>query len=264
MNLNRRNALAALAGLTLAPAIPGPVQAQQQALTPVPPPPAGTDRIAMLLYPGMTALDLVGPYHFLASMPGAHVDLVTIAPDLSPVPSDLGMALQPTATFDTCPEDVALIFVPGGTAGTLAAARDPATIDFLRDRASRAHYVTSVCTGSLVLGAAGVLRGKKATSHWITRDLLTQFEAIPTAGRVVRDGNVITGAGVSAGLDFGCTLVAEMRGMMDAEAILLVSEYDPDRPSRDRRPNQPGPRVLRGGSPNAQDPKGMIRPTSSP
>jgi putative intracellular protease/amidase len=244
MNLNRRNALAALAGLTLAPAIPGLVQAQQQALTPVPPPPAGTDRIAMLLYPGMTALDLVGPYHFLASMPGAHVDLVTIAPDLSPVPSDLGMALQPTATFDTCPEDVALIFVPGGTAGTLAAARDPATIDFLRDRASRAHYVTSVCTGSLVLGAAGVLRGKKATSHWITRDLLTQFEAIPTAGRVVRDGNVITGAGVSAGLDFGCTLVAEMRGMMDAEAILLVSEYDPDPPFPGGSPETARPEIV--------------------
>jgi putative intracellular protease/amidase len=229
MQLSRRTALAALAGLSLTPTIPGLAHAQEQ--TPVPPaPPVGADRIAMLLYPGMTALDLVGPYHFLASMPGAHVDLVTIGSDLSPVPSDLGLALQPTATFDTCPDDLALLFVPGGTMGTLAAARDPATIAFLRDRGSRARYITSVCTGSLVLGAAGLLRGKRATSHWIVRDLLTQFEAIPTQGRVVRDGNVITGAGVSAGLDFGASLVAEMRGMLDAEAILLVSEYDPDPP----------------------------------
>jgi putative intracellular protease/amidase len=245
MNLNRRSALAALAGLSLTSAMPGLVRAQDQVPAPVlPTPPAGTDRIAMLLYPGMTALDLVGPYHFLASMPGAHVDLVTIGSDLAPVPSDLGMALQPTATFETCPEDLALLFVPGGTMGTLAAARDPSTIEFIRDRASRARYVTSVCTGSLVLGAAGVLRGKKATSHWITRDLLTQFDAIPTAGRVVRDGNVITGAGVSAGLDFGCTLVAEMRGMMDAEAILLVSEYDPDPPFPGGSPETARPEIV--------------------
>jgi putative intracellular protease/amidase len=161
-------------------------------------------------------------------MSGASVDLVTIGTDLSPVTSDLGLALQPTATLDTCPEDLTLLFVPGGTMGTLAAARDPATVEFIRDRASRARFITSVCTGSLILGAAGVLRGKRATSHWITRDLLVQFEAVPTAARVVRDGNVITGAGVSAGLDFGATLVAEMRGTRDAEAILLVSEYDPD------------------------------------
>ena len=227
MDLSRRSTLAALAGLTLSPALPSLLQAQQQAAAPIRP--TSGEPIAMLLYPGMTALDLVGPYHFLAST-GVEVHLVTTGPDLSPVPSDLGLALQPTATFATCPEDLTLVFVPGGTMGTVAAARDPATVRFIRDRASRAHYVTSVCTGSLVLGAAGLLRGKRATSHWIARDLLTRFEAIPTAGRVVRDGNVITGAGVSAGLDFGCTLVAEMRGMLDAEAILLVSEYDPNPP----------------------------------
>jgi cyclohexyl-isocyanide hydratase len=243
MHLSRRTALAALAGLSLTPVIPGLVRAQEPA--PVPPaPPAGADRIAMLLYPGLTALDLVGPYHFLAAMPGAQVDLVTIGADLSPVPSDLGLALQPTATLDTCPEDLALLFVPGGTMGTLAAARDPATIAFLRDRGSRARYITSVCTGSLVLGAAGLLRGRRATSHWVVRDLLTQFEAIPTQARVVRDGNVITGAGVSAGLDFGASLVAEMRGMLDAEAVLLVSEYDPDPPFPGGSPETARPEIV--------------------
>ena len=135
MNLNRRTALTSLAALTLSPVLPRLVQAQP---TPAPRPVPGGDRIAMLLYAGMTALDLVGPYHFLASMPGASVDLVTTGPDLSPVTSDLGLALQPTATLDTCPEDLTLLFVPGGTMGTLAAARDPATIAFIRDRASRA------------------------------------------------------------------------------------------------------------------------------
>jgi len=243
MKLNRRSTLAALAGLTFTPTIPSLVRAQEQASVP-PAPPAGADPIAMLVYPGMTALDLIGPYHFLASMPGAHVDLVTIGSDLSPVPSDLGLAIQPTATFETCPEDLALLFVPGGTMGTLAAARDPAVIEFLRDRGPRAGYVTSVCTGSLVLGAAGLLRGKKATSHWIVRDLLTQFEAVPTQARVVRDGNVITGAGVPAGLDFGASLVAEMRGTLDAEAVLLVSEYDPDPPFPGRSPETARPEVV--------------------
>jgi transcriptional regulator GlxA family with amidase domain len=117
-------------------------------------------------------------------------------------------------------------------------------IDFVRSRAATARYITSVCTGSLVLGAAGLLRGKKATSHWVVRDLLVQFEAVPTQARVVRDGNVITGAGVSAGLDFGASLVAEMRGMMDAEAILLVSEYDPDPPFPGGSPETARPEIV--------------------
>jgi cyclohexyl-isocyanide hydratase len=160
------------------------------------------------------------------------------------VPSDLGLLVQPTQTMQSCPEDVALLFVPGGTVGTLAAARDPAVIDFVRSRAANARYVTSVCTGSLVLGAASLLRGKRATSHWIVRDLLAQFEAVPTRGRVVRDGNVITGAGVSAGLDFGASLVAEMRGMFDAEASLLVAEYDPEPPFPGGSPETARPEIV--------------------
>jgi putative intracellular protease/amidase len=222
MNIDRRTALAALAGLSLTPVVPSLVRAQEQPAAPAAPVPPATDgpidRIAMLVYPGMTALDFVGPHHFLAGMRNSQVEVVTTGSDLALVPPDLGLKVQPTQTLASCPEDVALLFVPGSTMGTLAVARDPAVIDFVRGRAAKARYITSVCTGSLVLGAAGLLRGKRATSHWIVRDFLDQFEAIPTRGRVVRDGNVITAAGVSAGLDLGASLVAEMRGMMDAEA----------------------------------------------
>ncbi len=190
----------------------------------------GDEQIAMLLYPGFTALDFVGPYHFLAGIPGATVHLVTNQPDLRPVPSDLGLAVQPAVTMADCPADLTVIFTPGGTTGTLAAARDGATIDFMRDRSCRAKYVTSVCTGSLILGVAGALKGRRATSHWSVVPLLSQFGATPERSRIVRDGNVITGAGVSAGIDFGITLVAELRGAPMAEAGLLMAEYAPEPP----------------------------------
>jgi putative intracellular protease/amidase len=190
----------------------------------------GQEQIAMLLYPGFTALDFVGPYHFLGGLWGATVHLVTNQPDLRPVPSDLGMAIQPTVTMADCPTDLTVLFTPGGTSGTLAAARDGATIDFMRHCASRATYVTSVCTGSLILGVAGALHGKRATSHWSVVPLLSQFGATPERSRIVRDGNVITGAGVSAGIDFGISLVMELRGQMMAEAGVLMAEYAPEPP----------------------------------
>ena len=118
----------------------------------------GNEEVAMLLYPGFTALDLVGPHYFFASMMGARVHLVTTTDDLSPVPSDLGLAIAPTATLADCPKDLTVLFAPGGTTGTLAAASDPGVRAFVADRASRATCVTSVCTGSLLLGAAGVLK----------------------------------------------------------------------------------------------------------
>jgi putative intracellular protease/amidase len=190
----------------------------------------GDEQIAMLLYPGLTALDLVGPYHFLGNMPGATVHLVTNQPDLRPVPSGIGMAIQPTVTMADCPEDLTVLFAPGGTSGTIAAARDPATLEFVRDRAARARFVTSVCTGSLILGAAGVLKGRMATTHWSVLSLLTRFAAIPVSERVVTDGHVITGAGVSAGMDFGLSLVARLRGRPMAESAMLMAEYAPDPP----------------------------------
>ncbi len=227
MSFNRRTFLAAAAAAPLA--VSASLQSGRAESTP-PPPSGDAQDIAMLVYPGFTALDFMGPHHFFGGMPRARIHVITTQPDLSPVTSDLGLGVQPTATFETCPEDIALIFVPGGTTGTVEAARDPRVVSFVRDRASRARYVTSVCTGSLILGAAGLLVGKRATSHWATLPLLEQFGATPVSERVVRDGNLITGAGVSAGLDFGITVVEEMHGRMVAEAAVLISEYAPQPP----------------------------------
>lgn len=185
------------------------------------------DHIGMVVYPGFTALDFVGPHHFLGSMPGVQVHVVTTQVDLSPVASDLGLIVQPTTTMSDCPKELTVLFVPGGTSGTIAVARDEQVLKFIADRASRARYVTSVCTGSIILGAAGVLAGKRATSHWASVPTLERFGAIPVRERVVRDGNLITGAGVSAGLDFGISLAEELRGRLFAEAGVLISEYAP-------------------------------------
>ena len=201
----------------------------------------GNEEVAMLLYPGFTALDLVGPHYFFASMMGARVHLVTTTGDLSPVPSDLGLAIAPTTTLADCPKDLTVLFAPGGTTGTLAAASDPGVRAFVADRASRATCVTSVCTGSLLLGAAGVLRGRRATSHWVVRDMLGHFGAIPTDARVVMDGPVVTGAGVSAGLDFAIAVVERLRGRPYAQALMLQAEYKPEPP-------------FPGGTPASTDP----------
>jgi cyclohexyl-isocyanide hydratase len=188
----------------------------------------GNEQIAMLLYPSFTALDLVGPQYMFASLMGAKVHLVAKAK--TPVMSDTGMAIVPTATFDQCPKSLDILFVPGGSQGTLNAMQDKATLRFLADRGARAKLVTSVCTGSLVLGAAGLLEGYKATSHWATRDLLTHFGATPTDARVVRDRNRITGAGVTAGLDFGLSIVGQLRDREYAETVQLLAEYAPEPP----------------------------------
>ena len=188
----------------------------------------GDEQIAMLMYPGMTVMDLIGPQSMFGALMGATVLLV--AKTLEPVTSDAGVTIIPHATFETCPRDLTLIFAPGGTDGTIAAASDPATLAFIADRGSRAKYVTSVCSGSLILGAAGLLDGYKATSHWSCRDALAGFGAIPTNARVVRDRNRVTGAGVTSGLDFGLTMIAELRDRTYAECTQLMSEYDPQPP----------------------------------
>ncbi len=188
----------------------------------------GNEQIAMLVYNGMTIQDLVGPHCMLGFMKGAKIHIV--AKTLEPVTSDAGLTVIPTATFENCPKDLTVLFTPGGTDGTLAAASDEQTLAFFADRGARAKYVTSVCSGALILGAAGLLKGYKATSHWCCRDALAGFGAIPVAERVVQDRNRITGAGVTAGLDFGLTLVAELRGKIYAECAQLVKEYDPHPP----------------------------------
>lgn len=188
----------------------------------------GSEKVAMLIYDRFTALDLFGPHHFLRAMMGAQVHLV--AKSLDPVKTDLGVAITPTMTLADCPKDLTILFVPGGTDGTLAAAEDKEILELLRDRGERAKWVTSVCTGSIVLGAAGLLEGYKATTHWLAMGALESFGATPVKERVVIDRNRITGAGVTAGLDFALTLVSKLRNDAYAQGTQLMSEYDPHPP----------------------------------
>lgn len=188
----------------------------------------GSEKIVFLLYPQFTALDVVGPHYMLASLMGSKVYLV--AKTLDPVESDLKLTILPSATFEQCPADLDILCVPGGTNGTLAAMQDEATIAFLKDRGSRAKLVTSVCTGSLVLAAAGLLKGYKATSHWAAREALRDFGAEPVDARVVVDRNRITGGGVTAGLDFGLQIIAKLRDQRYAEGVQLLAEYAPAPP----------------------------------
>jgi cyclohexyl-isocyanide hydratase len=185
----------------------------------------GKEQIAMLVYPGFTALDLAGPQYMFGSLMGATVHIV--AKTLEPVKSDTGLVVMPSITFDECPKELDFIFAPGGTQGTLDAIKDDATMAFMADRGSRAKYVTSVCTGSLLIGAAGLLKGYRATSHWATHDLLPQVGAIPVKARVVRDRNRITGAGVTAGIDFGLQILEMQRDREYAQSIQLIAEYAP-------------------------------------
>lgn len=192
---------------------------------------------AMLLYPGMTALDLVGPqYVFAAMMQSVHL----VAKSNEPVLSDTGLAIVPTITFEDCPEKVTILFVPGGSEGTLAAMEDEATLSFVRSRGEQADYVTSVCTGSLILAAAGLLEDYKATSHWVAKHLLEEAGAEPEEGRVVIDRNRVTGGGVTAGLDFGLALAGRIRGDEYAKLIQLIAEYSPEPPYRAGTPREAG------------------------
>ena len=231
MTFDRRKMLAGMVGFSGAAILPA--VAKQHATDDFTHPFANAsgahEEIALLIYPQMTTLDLVGPHHFLSFMGGARIHLVTNQPDLSTVVTDTGIGIQPTMTIADCPQDLDLLFVPGGT-GAVSAARDANTIAFLRNRGARARLISSVCTGSLLLGAAGLLRERRATSHWLVVDCLAQFGAKPVHQRVVKDSNVITAAGVSAGLDLGIFLVEQMRGRALAEAAVLVTEYDPNPP----------------------------------
>jgi cyclohexyl-isocyanide hydratase len=182
--------------------------------------------IGFLLFPKVQQLDLTGPHDVLASLPGARTHLIWKT--LEPVVSSHGLVLTPSATYEDCPP-LDVICVPGGS-GVTALLRDAQTIEFVRRQAASARYVTSVCTGALLLGAAGLLRGRRATTHWAFHSLLEPLGAIPTHARVVRDGNLITGGGVTAGIDFGLTVAAELAGIEEAQAIQLELEYAPAPP----------------------------------
>lgn len=183
-------------------------------------------RIGFLLFPQITQLDFTGPLQVLHRVPGARTFLV--ARSREPVPSDCGLSLLPDTLFADCPP-LDLVCVPGGF-GVGPAMEDGETLDFLRATAEGARWVTSVCTGAFLLGAAGLLRGRRATTHWAYHHLLPRVGAVPERARVVRDGHVVTGGGVTAGIDFAFALAAEIAGPEVAQSIQLALEYDPAPP----------------------------------
>lgn len=196
--------------------------------------------IAFLVFPGVQQLDLTAPYEVLASLPGASMHLVWKT--LDPLRSSTGLMLQPTVTLAACPR-LDVVCVPGGI-GINPLLEDEETLAFLRTQADGARYVTSVCTGALVLATAGLLAGKRATTHWASHDLLGALGAVPVHERVVRHGTVFSGGGVTAGIDFALALAAEIAGRDEAEAIQLQLEYAPAPPFDAGHPKRCRPVVL--------------------
>ena len=197
-------------------------------------------QIGLVLFPKVTQLDFTGPLQVFANVPGAKLHLIWKR--IEPVPSDSVLTLTPTITFADCPQ-LDVICVPGG-AGTNDMVNDEEMLAFLRKQAEGAKYITSVCTGSLVLGAAGVLRGYRAATHWTAMDFLAPYGATPTKTRVCVDRNRITGGGVTAGIDFALTLVSIMVDRQTAEAIQLGLEYNPAPPFTSGSPDTAPPEVL--------------------
>lgn len=251
--LNRRNILGGLgigAALVAAQGCASPGGAGGSDMSPhmgpmhdmTPPAPAGgRPRVAMLVYPQMVLLDLVGPQTAL-KIAGCDIDLV--GKDERPVMTDVGIAIAPTTTFASYAATPDVLFVPGGIMGTIACMNDDATLAFVGAKGASAKWVTSVCTGSLVLGAAGLLKGYRATSHWAVRDLLPIMGATMSADRVVEDRNRMTGGGVTAGIDFGLTLIERMIDRATAERVQLTIEYAPAPPLRAGTPEQAGPEMV--------------------
>jgi cyclohexyl-isocyanide hydratase len=210
-------------------------------------------RSGMLIFPDLTQLDLTGPYEILAWIPGA--ETLLIWKTLDPVRSEFGLTITPLATFETCgPLD--LVMVPGGV-GMTPLLEDEEVLAFLRHQAETARYVVGICTGSLVLGAAGLLRGRRASTHWMSHDLRAPFGAVPVRERVVQDGNLFTGGGVTAGIDVALCVAAEIAGRETAEAIQLAVEYDPNPPfdagSPERAPKPVLDGILTRAAPRQRD-----------
>lgn len=197
-------------------------------------------QIGFVLFDHLTQLDFTGPLQVLSRLPGAHIHLA--AKSMQPVTSDGVLTLPPTITFDACPP-LDLICVPGGF-GVDAAMRDAQIVGFVRRQGANARYVTSVCTGAFILGAAGLLAGKRATTHWAYHEALAETGAIPVQARVVRDGNTFTGGGVTAGIDFALTVMAELAGEDTARAVQLLIEYDPAPPFNSGSPQSAPPHIL--------------------
>jgi len=196
--------------------------------------------IVFVLFSNLTQLDFTGPLQVLSRLPGASVHLA--AKTMDPVSTDAVLTINPTCTFADCPS-ADVICIPGGF-GVEEAIADEALIEFVKAQCKRAKYVTSVCTGSFVLGAAGLLKGKRATTHWAYHDALTEVGAVPVKARVVRDGNLFTGGGVTAGIDFAFMLAAEIAGEDFAKGLQLGLEYDPAPPFESGSPEKAVPETL--------------------
>jgi len=242
--MNRREFARTISAFSSVMASAGMAQAQTQAKPAEMnhPMPAKPEEIAMLIYPGMTALDLIGPQQVFGYLMGCNVHLVAKTAEL--VTSDTGVSIKPTKTFGECPNTLDILFVPGGGIGTIHLMKDAETLTFLAERAKNAKWVTSVCSGSLVLAAAGLLRGYKATSHWSVRDVLADFGSEPVSQRVVEDRNRITSGGITAGIDFGLRIAGRLRGQEYAQALELTLEYDPQPPFHTGTPETAPPNVL--------------------
>lgn len=191
--------------------------------------------VGFVIFPDLTQLDFTGPLQVLSRLPQSATHIV--AKSTAPVPSDCGLGLVPTHTFANCPV-LDLICIPGGSEGVAGIINDHETIGFVRKQAAVAKYVTSVCTGAFVLGVAGLLKGRRATTHWAYTDLLPLVGATHEKARTVKDGNVITGGGVTAGIDFGLSVVAEIAGEATAKKIQLGIEYDPAPPFDSGHPDK--------------------------
>ena len=198
--------------------------------------------IGMLIFPDMTQLDFTGPYEVFAQLPGCEVKV--IAKTMQPVMAKGGLRFLPATTIADAPP-LDLVFVPGGP-GTSALMEDREVLDFLRRHAQNAKYVTWVCTGALVLGAAGLLKGYRATTHWLSLDLLPVFGAAASPERVVIDRNRITGGGVTAGIDFALVVAAEVADVDAAKRIQLLIEYNPAPPFACGHPSTADASVVNG------------------
>lgn len=198
--------------------------------------------VVVLTYPGVTMQDYIGPSTILGFF-GFFGRVRVFWKNLEPVVSDIGFKTVPNATFAECPERVDVLLVPGGP-GAMDMIKDEEVLDFVRACGQRAAYVTSVCTGSLILGAAGLLDGYRATSHWSAVDLLAAYGAIPVRERVVADRNRFSGGGVTAGIDFGLTLLAKIKGEKMAKMAQLGAEYNPQPPFEAGSPETAGPEIV--------------------
>ena len=208
-------------------------------------------KIAILIYDGFTALDAIGPYEVLSCLPGAKVHFVSTEPGPKRAHTNFLSVMADYTLNDV--SDPEIILVPGGTKGTMVAAEDPRILLWLRKAHETSKWTTSVCTGSLILGAAGILKGLQATTHWYARDFLEKFGAQYLDERVVRQGKIITAAGVSSGIDMALQLAKEVSGPETAKTIQLIIEYDPKPPFDSGSIAKAEPSIVKLANQAAQD-----------